>query len=179
MPNSFTISWEVMGETQLRRRLVGMSTRTLDARPAFEQIIDVVQDEAKHQFADEGDPPWPEYVMQEGRSSPYLQRKLRPPPKGAGHGTLMVWSGGLALSLTQRWAHGAIVETGPDFARRGTSLTVGKRRRWNLGAIHQGGWGSVPKRAMLLLRPIAQNRIVRILRDWIFQRGEGSSTYSK
>ena len=175
MPHSFTIRFDVMGQAPIDRMFVGMSERLHDAQPAFEQINDIVQDEVKHQFAEEGDPPWPDYTMKEGRTSPYLQWKLRE----VGHSTLMVLRGGLALSLTQRWAPGAIVEVGPDFLRRGTSLTVGTRRQWNLGAIHQGGWGTAPKRAMLLLRKVAQNRIVVALRNWIFGQGEGSSTYSR
>jgi hypothetical protein len=162
----FDLRWDVAGETQLRRRFTHLERSFDDLREPFTGALGVIEDETRHQFGAEGDPAWAPL------SAAYADRKQR----RWGHVTKLIASGALALSLIERWAKGAIVEIEPDYLRRGTSLLVGKARKWNLGLLHQRGTRTMPARKPLRLRASAQDRILRIFRDWFWRQGEGAGT---
>jgi phage gpG-like protein len=168
MPYVFDITWEVAGDKQLIRRLRGLETRTIDARPAFEEVLGIIEDEVRYQYRAQGEPKWAEL------SKSYAARKLAQ----WGSQPIMVASARLYRSETERHAVGAISGVGPDYATRGTSIRVGKRRQWNLGLVHQKPRARKrPTRAQMLLRGSAQTKIVLTIRQYIFTGGEARSTY--
>jgi len=169
MPYVYDLTWSVAGDTQLFRRLRGLETRMINAQPAFEQVLGIIEDEVRYQYRVQGRPKWPPL------SPDYLIRKMR---RWGVFNLIMIASGRLYRSETQRGAVGAIAEVGPDHAIRGTSLLVGKKRHWNLGLIHQKPTpGKRPVRAQMLLRPSAQTKIVQTIRQFIFTQGEAGATY--
>jgi phage gpG-like protein len=165
VPYAIDIEIAAPNMTPLHARFTNLEIRLTDFREPFGKVVDVLDDEARHQFSSEGDPRWP------ALSDAYKARKQR----AVGHTALLVWSGALALSLIERWARGAITVIEPLEMRRGTSLQVGKKRRWNLGLIHQVGAprAQVPPRPPLMLRKTARSRIRDIFEKWLNSLGEG------
>lgn len=129
------------------------------------EAMGVVESENQYQFDVEGAPRWKKL------SDAYKARKRRI----FGFTNKLVATGALFASLVKRWAAGAIAVVTPDEMRRGTSLTVGTKRRWNLGLIHQLGAprASIPARPMMRLRRRAQAAIVGIFHRWLTELGEG------
>jgi phage gpG-like protein len=165
------LSWQVSGEAQFHERFDRIERAFDDLREPLTDIMGVVEEEAAHQFRTEGEPAWAKL------REPYATRKRR----RWGATGILVASGALRASLTNRHARGAIFEVTRTSMRRGTSLTVGSKHKWNLGLIHQLGAPRVrtadgkglPKRPPLRLRATAQRKMSKIIVDWLYRKGEG------
>ena len=170
------VTWSVAGDAQVKRRFTRLETACDDFTAPLTAIMGIIEDETSHQFSAEGDPRWPALTKR------YAARKRR----RRGFATMLIASGALRASLVRRGVRGAIAEVTKTEMRRGSSLTVGKRRRWNLALIHylgapnvprEGGKG-LPARPMLRLRRNAQSQIVGAFRRHLWERGELSSQYA-
>lgn len=159
----YEIRWEVVGETQLRRRLSGIALQLTDYREPLQQLADeVIYPEIRQQFEAQGNPPWPSLT------SRYAARKARQYP-GAG---ILVRTGDLKRSLTTKRARGSI------YSLTEHQLVIGSRLRtpggrWNLGLLHQKGAprAKLPARPPLRLTPQKQFRAVEIFHRWLLARG--------
>ena len=168
---AFDIQFTITGDVALNRKLGKFESRTLNAKPAFEDILGVIEEAVRYQYRTQGeDAPWAEL------SAAYAARKRR---QYGVFDLILIASGKLYRSETQRDAPGAIAQAGPDFAMRGTSLMVtSKHRVWNLGLIHQKPRaGKRPQRKQFVLRKGDQAKIVTTVRNYIFQQEEASATY--
>jgi phage gpG-like protein len=163
MPGTIEVRMEVLGEVQLHRRLDGMIDRVQDLRPAFERIAAHLERTFEQAFASSGatggtgvwTPLSPRYAA-------WKLRKVGPKP-------ILTFSGRLRRSMTQSRARGAVREILPLEMRFGTSVVVGRRRRWNLGALHQTGTRrGLPVRKVIALTPRQRAGITRAIRDHIW-----------
>lgn len=157
----FTVS--VLGETQLDRAIQGRIRATSDLSPAFERIADDFEETQDQQFdregAGEGNPRWA--VL----SSKYAEWKARHYP-GA---RILTATGKLRDALTG--GSGSVRKVDPLRLEVGGSITVGKGRRWDLGALHQTGTRHMPARKVVNLSRRQRHRWMRIFTDHF--RGEG------
>ena len=172
MPYNVSLEWSIAGHVEFRRPFVDLDRRFRDLRPAFRDMMDVVEDETRHQFDVEGDPPWAALNEQ------YAARKLAK----HGHQTKLIVTAALALSLIERWAPGSIARISKLEMARGTALQVGKSKGWNLGLIHQlsaprVGQHGIPARPMMVVRPEAQTKLTTILSDYLWE--EASAIFSE
>jgi len=153
----------VLGEAQLHRALQGRIRRTSDLRPAFEQIADdFFEGEGKafdREGSYEGNPAWTPLNQQ------YAERKARKHP-GA---RILHASGKLEEAMTG--GSGAIREVAPLRLVVGGSVTVGKGRRWDLGALHQTGTRRMPARKVVNLARRQRHRWMRIITDHLRMEG--------
>ena len=162
---TFDMEWVVDGDVQLRRRLVGIDERLQDFSEPFEEMTGVVEDENRNQFATEGEPRWPKL------SDDYAEQKRR----RWGFTTILIASGALLGALVHRTARGAIAVIKPTEMRRGSSIEVGKTRKWNLGWLHYRGTDTMPAREPMRLRPQAQRKMTGIMHRWMTAQGDGSA----
>ncbi|HJN17660.1 MAG TPA: phage virion morphogenesis protein [Armatimonadota bacterium] len=166
----FDFSYTVAGERQVSGLFPRLETQLSDFTEPLTEIMGGVEDETGHQFGQEGEPDWDDL-------EPRYEAQKR---KRWGEQPILQASHALMLSLTDRSHKDAVAEVTPLSMRRGTSITVGTGRHWNLGLIHQLGAprANIPARPMMRIRRAFQILARSILADWLFDQGEGSSTYS-
>lgn len=159
MPN-LTLNWEIAGDVQLRRTLVGIARDLDDMREPLRRFGDkVVYTEARRQFAMEGEPPWPQLSLA------YAAWKSQHFP-GA---KILHLTGGLEESLTDKADENAVYNLEKLSLEIGTAVQVGK---YNLGLIHYKPEDpNRPPRQMLRLSPEAQTRGVMIFSEWLYGLG--------
>jgi len=162
------VQWEVYGDTQLAGRFTRLETRLDDFEVPLGQSMDVVEDETRYQFGREGEPSW------QSLNPRYARAKRRQ----WGFTTMLVASGEMFASLVRRGVRGAIAKVTKTEMRRGSSLMVGARRKWNLAALHYAGTDEgLPARPMMRLRRAAQTRIRAFFYRYLFEQGELASIY--
>jgi len=167
MPYTATLYYAVRGVAEAHVPFENLDRRFNDFRPAFRQMVPVIEEENRHRFEVEGDPPWKPYKKDKQGHDAYRRYKLRQ----VGHDWLLMWSGALAASLTRSGAKGAIVRIGKLELARGTGLQVGKGGEWNLGLLHHEGAprANLPARPIMVLREQAQLRLIEIFSDFLWQ----------
>lgn len=163
--------WRVPGEgfRRLGRRFTNLEDAFTDYRDLWPDVMGVIEDEMRFRFATEG---------RQGTGRPWaaLSESYEPVKLAKwGNRPILVASGALADSLTNRDAAGAIAVMEPLQMIRGTDLQVGSADQWNLGLLHHFGAprANLPARIIMVLSGVAQNRITRIIADWLRRRGRG------
>jgi phage gpG-like protein len=152
MAASVRFDFNFYGEDQVTRTLLRYQERVLDARPAFDEIINQLQRAETQQFASEGDygsagwaPLSPAYAAAKARhypGKPILER-----------------SGRLVASLTQPVGGDAVRVSEPALMIFGTSVPYAK--------YHQKGTTKMPRRRPVELPESVRADLVKTLQRFI------------
>lgn len=158
------LSIRVAGQAVVRSRVNALIDAVADLTPAMEAMADYIQEEIDEAFETSG------ASTARGLWAPLdggyeaLKRQLYP---GA---PLLVATGALRRSLTQRSAKGSIRRISRRSLEVGSSIRVGSIRRWNLGQLHQLGTRSYPPRPIIDLTQRQRRRLLSIVRTHIDKR---------
>jgi len=168
---SVDLSWGIPGEDfrQLTERFTNLERSFDDFREPFGDMMGVLEDEARYRFASQGAHGTGEKWHK--LDTWYAARKA------AKYGTrpILMASGALARSLTDRKDPNALAVIKKLEMARGSKLQVGKAGEWNLGLLHQLGAprANLPIRRILALSKRAQGQISDIFARWFYRQGEG------
>lgn len=146
MPISVDLS--VHGDVQVSRRIVRFSEHAADARPAWRQIIRDLEGIEARQFASEG-------RYGSGGWEPLAESTLARKHGGR----ILVDTGALLRSLTERAAPGAIREIHPDWMQFGTGVPY--------AGFHQHGTKRMPARKPVELPESDRRRVVKSLQRFL------------
>lgn len=146
------ISFTVFGETQLERTLLRVSSRTLNALPAFEGIESSLENQAEAQFDSEG-----------GRASggwaPLAPSTIEFKSRAGYPLDILRRTDDLKDSLTRGSSSGAIRQVSPQMLVFGSSIDYGE--------YHQSGTSKMPRRRPFELTNTDRVGAVRVLQTYI------------
>jgi len=159
---SLTFTFEVAGETQIRRRTDGLMERVEDFSPAFERIAEHFRAHLVQVFESEGG------ATRRGRWADLSPGYARWKAKHYPGRSVLIREDKLRKAMTQEGAPGNVEEIGP------TTLVMGGFRRtangrWDVATTHQKGRrdGSLPARPIIDLPEQVKGRWMQILRDHV------------
>jgi hypothetical protein len=148
---------EVQGVEPLLKKLATVQEAISDFRPVWPQVAQWFYTLEQQQFATEGGGSWaplaPSTVKGRGSAHPILIR-----------------SGRLYRSLTDRGAEGAVYSEGAETLTLGTDVRVGS---WNLGLLHQLGTRYMPARRPIFPTRARLSDLRVILHQYIFDIMKG------
>jgi len=152
----FTLRWQVAGDVQLKRALINLATDISDARTPLRRAGDqVIYPATRRQFAQEGDPAWPEL------KPAYAARKARVAPAAK----ILHLTGAMEESLTDKDAADAVYRLEKLSLEIGSDVRVGQ---YSLPLIHYAPiTAPVPPRRMMRLGTSEQTRIITIFDEWL------------
>jgi phage gpG-like protein len=155
------LSFEVEGEVQLNRALGVLIDRTTDLSRLWPQVRDLVMEDVGKQFRTEGGhggTPWPPLnpIYAAWKAAAYGQKPI------------MVRTGALLKSLTQRGIGDMLFESGRRGMSYGTHLPYAKYHQ-SPGARRS----SLPRRPLIRLTEKTQRGIPKLMQQFLFQSQGG------
>jgi phage gpG-like protein len=143
------------GDVQLKRKLMRIGDRAVNARPAFEAIGQLLFDLEREQFSSEG-----------GRASGGWAALADSTVRSRGSsGPILKSSGALEASLTGRGGDNTF-RASDEFLLFGSSV--------DYAGFHQTGTSRMPQRRPLELTESDRRGVVKILQEFVLGGGEGA-----